>query len=339
VTHVVPAIRAIQRHWPDCQLTWVIGKAEAALVKDLPGVNIVPFDKKAGWRAFLATWRTLRGQRFDALLHMQVALRASLLSRLISAPLRLGFDRQRALNGQWLFTNARIAAVPRQHVLEGLLEFPRALGVPVDSNGLTWDIPIPEEAAAFANSHLPEGGPVLAINPCTSNRVRNWRNWSIESYVELIDHAAQRYGMRTVLTGGPDHLEREYARKITQSASNTPVNLVGRTSLKELYAVLARVTVMISPDTGPAHMAASAGTPVIGLYASSNPFRTGPYLFRHLTVNKYPEALQQEYGKSPEEVAWGARVRSPKAMELISATEVKDRLDEVMEAQPHPPQD
>lgn len=309
----------------------MIGKAEAALVKDIPGIDFVLFDKKAGWRAYLETWRSLRGQKFDALLHMQVAFRASLLSCLISSPLRLGFDRKRALNGQWLFTNARIAAIPRQHVLEGLLEFPRALGVPVDSNDLSWNIPIPEEANAFATDHLPGDTPTLVINPCTSNRVRNWRNWSIEAYAELIDHAASKHGMRTVLTGGPDQLEREYARKISGISRHAPLDLVGRTSLKELYAVLARATVMISPDTGPAHMAASAGTPVIGLFATSNPYRTGPYLFRHITVNKYPDAIEQEYGKSPQEMPWGIRVRNPQAMELITPAEVKEMLDKVLE--------
>jgi len=330
VTHVLPSLRAIQAHWPDCNITWIIGKTEAALVNDIPDVNFVLFDKKGGWKAYLQCWQQLRGKNFDILLHMQVSLRASLLSCLIKAKQRLGFDRKRAKNGQWLFTNQKIKAATNQHVLEGLLAFPEALGVSVDEKKLTWDIPIPESASTFADLHLPAGTPVLAVNPCTSNRMRNWRNWSAENYANVIDYAATTFGMNTVLTGGPDKLEVDFSRQIAALCEKTPINLVGRTSLKELYAVLNKASIMISPDTGPAHMAASAGTPVIGLYASSNPARTGPFSFLQLAINKYPEAIRQEYGKSVAEVPWGKRVRNPSAMELIGPGEVKAMLDRAM---------
>ncbi|HSS64044.1 MAG TPA: glycosyltransferase family 9 protein, partial [Gammaproteobacteria bacterium] len=87
------------------------------------------------------------------------------------------------------------------------------------------------------------------------------------------------------------------------------------------------------PDSGPAHMATAAGTPVIGLYASSNPDRTGPYLSRGLTVNMYPDAVQQFLGKSVDDIRWGRRVRDPRAMGLIRLASVNDRIDRVFSAQ------
>ncbi len=101
------------------------------------------------------------------------------------------------------------------------------------------------------------------------------------------------------------------------------VNLIGKTSLKQLLALLERASLLLCPDSGPAHMATAVGTPVVGLYATSNRFRTGPYLSQDLVVDAYPRAVQREFGKSVEEIPWGARVRDPSAMGLISVDEVK----------------
>ncbi len=324
VTHVLPTLRTLQKHWPQCHITWVIGKTEAALVGDIPKVEFIVFDKSRGWKAYRDLARDLRGRRFDVLLHMQAALRASLASMLIRADLRLGFDKGRARNGQRLFTNARIAPVERQHVLDGFLEFSRALGLePVPPR---WDIPVPQEAKQAVDEMIPTADPVLVINPCSSVRARNWRNWSVESYAAVIDYAFEKHGLLTILTGGPAANERAYAEAIVAAAHHTPVNLVGRTNLKQMLAVLEQAAAVIAPDTGPAHMANALGKKVIGLYATSNPERTGPYCHRELTVNKYPDAIRNEFGKTVEELRWGKRVRDPNAMASISGEEVCERL-------------
>ncbi len=328
VTHVLPTLRTLQKQWPKCRMTWIIGKLEHALVGDIPDVEFIVFDKGEGVKAYLQMARALRGRRFDILLHMQVALRASLASLLVKAPLRLGFDRKRARNGHQYFINHEIAAVENQHVLDGFLEFPRELGV--EETVLAWGIPIPESARARAAQLLPEGKRVLAINPCTSSRARNWRNWSVDNYAAVIGYAAEKHGMLTVLTGGPDKQEVEYAARIESAARHKPLNLVGKTGVKELAAILDRAELMISPDTGPAHIAGAIGTPVIGLYASSNPQRTGPYRSLDITVNRYPEAVSREFSRSVGEVRWGKRVRDPEVMALITPADVTALLDRVL---------
>ena len=121
-------------------------------------------------------------------------------------------------------------------------------------------------------------------------------------------------------------MEQDYARTISEASGAT--NLVGRTSLKQLYALIAAADVVLCPDSGPAHMATAAGTPVVGLYATSNPERTGPYLSRSLCVNRYPDAAERYLGKPVSDLRWGERVRHPGAMALITNDDVIGKFDE-----------
>lgn len=327
--HVVPVVRTLQTVWPNTRIVWVIGKLEASLMAGLDGVEFIIFDKSRGWRAYLDLRRQLAGRRFDLLLCMHASLRANLASRMIKAKIRLGFDRERARDYQWLFTSHRIAAVGRQHVLDGLFEFLRSLDI--RDKVLRWDIPIPDRDREFAREQIPDQGrPTLVISPCSSQRTRNFRNWGAEQYARVCDYAAETYGARVVLTGGPSDLEQQYGQQISGLSHCQPVNLIGKTSLKQLLALLERASLLLCPDSGPAHMATAVGTPVVGLYATSNRFRTGPYLSQDLVVDAYPRAVQREFGKSVEEIPWGARVRDPSAMDLISVDEVKRAVDGVL---------
>ena len=329
VTHVVPVVRNLQRMWPEIEITWIIGKAEYSLLKGLGGVEFIIFEKNKGLSAYRDLRKKLKGRKFDVLLHMQVSLRASLASLLVRAPIRVGFDKARAKNAQWLFTNHRIAETPRQHVLEGFLEFARILGI--SDTTIEWNIPIPAEDRIKTSHWVDENCSFLVINPSSSMRIRNWRNWDAQAYAEVADYASENYNLLTVLTGGTSSEEKEFAAKIDKLIKSRTINLVGKTSLKQLLALLEKAVFVISPDTGPAHMANAVGTPVIGLYASSNPERTGPYNFSGLTVNCYPEAVRKVLQKSVQEVPWGKRVRDPQIMNLIQVEHVKKRIDQVVQ--------
>lgn len=323
--HAVPVIRSLQNAWPQTRFTWVIGGVEASLMRGLDGVELVPFDKNAGPAGYLALRRRLGDRRFDALLMMHASMRANLCSLAIPARLRLGFDRQRARDFQWLFTNTRVPPRAQQHVIDGLFEFAEIFGV--TERVMRWDIPVDPEDLAFAERSIPAGQRTVVISPCSSQRFRNYRNWSADNYAAVADHAARVHDARVLLTGGPTELEHEYADRICRSANTELSSLVGGTTLKQLLALLGRADVLICPDSGPAHMATAAGTPVIGLYATSNRFRTGPYLSQHWVVDRYPEALMQEFGKRVEELRWGIRVRDPDAMSLIKVEDVTAKLD------------
>ncbi len=320
VCHTLPVVNTLRAVWPETRFTWIVGKLEAGLIGDVPGIEFIPFDKTAGRLAYRDLRHRLAGRRFDLLLHMQMSLRASRASRAVRAPIRLGFDRRRAHDWQWLFTNRRIPYVPREHVMDSLFGFARALGV--HEKRLEWNIPIPAPAETRARERIPDGENALILSPCANARFRNWRNWPYECYGPVADYAARKLGWRVIVTGGPSAVEAEAARAIVAASNADVLNLQGRTSLKELLALIARARVVITPDSGPAHMATAVGTPVIGLYATTNPDRAGPYLSQQWRVNRYPDAVQKFLGKSVDEVPWGTRVRDPRAMSLIGSDEV-----------------
>jgi heptosyltransferase I len=324
ITHTLPVVRTLQAHWPETKLTWIIGKLEHTLVSDIPGIEFIVFDKSRGWRAYWQLYQTLRGRRFDVLLHMQMSLRASVASRCVAARIRLGFDRQRGKDMQWLFTNARIDYQPRQHVIDSLLGFTEALGI--KERQLQWDIPIPEDARQFARQQLDHNKPILVIAPCSSMA---YRNWNVAGYAAVANHATQVHGMQVVLTGGTAEIEKQFGRDITAAMSTAPLDLIGKTNLKQLLAILEMASVVICPDAGTAHLANAVGTPVIGLYATTNPDRARPYNWPQLVVNKYPEAIQEKYGKQVNAVPWGTRVRDAGTMDRISHHEVIEKLDRV----------
>ncbi|MGH8161889.1 MAG: glycosyltransferase family 9 protein [Gammaproteobacteria bacterium] len=320
VCHALPVVNTLRAAWPETQFTWIVGKLEAGLIGDIPGIEFISFDKAAGRPAYRDLRRRLAGRRFDLLLHMQMSLRASLASRAVRAPIRLGFDRKRTHDWQWLFTNRRIPYVPREHVMDSFFGFARALGI--TDKRLDWNIPIPPAADHRARELIPDDVPALLVSPCANARFRNWRNWPYEGYGPVADYAARELGWRVIVSGGPSEAEAEAARAITAASHADILNLQGRTSLKELLALIARARVVITPDSGPAHMATAVGTPVIGLYATTNPDRAGPYLSQDWRVNRYPDAVQKFLGKSVDEVPWGTRVRNPAAMSLITPEEV-----------------
>ena len=144
ITHALPVLRTLQHHWPETKITWIIGKNEHALVSEIEGVEFITFDKSLGLGAYHDVRNKLAGRSFDVLLHMQLSLRASIASMLIKSKIKLGFDRERAKDMQWLFTNEKIfPRSTRQHVVDSFLEFPTRLGLePI----LKWGLPVSASA-------------------------------------------------------------------------------------------------------------------------------------------------------------------------------------------------
>jgi heptosyltransferase I len=319
-THALALVRALQRAMPGLAITWIIGKGEAKLLEGLDGVEFIVFDKKAGLAGYRELRAKLAGRRFDVLLQLQLALRAGLASTLVRADRRIGFDRGRSKEGHSLFINERIAP-GGHHVLDAFLQFLAPLGIapgPVE-----WRLPVPAEAHAWAAQQLPGDQPTLLVSPCSSHPLRNWR---AERYAAVADHAAAR-GWRVVLCGGRSALERETADAILAAMKAPALDLVGKDTLKQLLALLARASLVLTPDSGPTHLANAMGTAVLGLHACTDAERSGPYSDTRWCVNHYAEAVGQFLKIPAADVRWGRRVEFPGVMDLVTVAEVLDRFD------------
>ena len=334
VTHVVPVIRTLQRERPSARLTWIIGKVEHQLVGDIPGVEFLVFDKRAGWRAWRDLRRQLRSRRFDVLLLMQVALRANLLSGLVSARTRIGYDRARAREAHRFFVNRHVAPPPPgvQHVVDAFGSFLEPLGI--QQTDVRWDIPIPAEATAWAEEQLPGSQPTLVISPCSSHARRNWH---VAGYAAVADHAYERHGFRVALCGGRSATEQTMGAAIRAAVRAPVIDLMGKDTLKRLLAVLRRARVVLTPDSGPMHLANAVGTPVIGLHAATDSRRSGPYSDRRFCVDRFRDAALRYAGREPEKLRWGTRLERPGVMDLISTADVMAAFDLYVAAGGLPP--
>ena len=327
VCHAVSAVQAIQKAHPNAKITWVMGKVEAMLLADLPGVELVIFDKKEGRAALKKLKNTFNGKQFDVLLNMQVALRAGFVARCIPAKVKIGFDWARSKELHSLFINKRIAPQKEAHVLEGFKGFAGAIGV--DDYTPTWQMPYSAQDENKADELLGQeylANKLFVISPAASKAQRNWLP---ERYAVLADYAHEQ-GFNVALTGGPTELEVNLANNIIKHSNSPILNLVGKTKLKELLCVLKRADLVLAPDTGPAHMAVTVGTPVVGLYAHSNPARTGPYLYQDYVVEVYHQNLLEQTGKTAQQVPWGTRVKGDDLMSQITIDSVKTMFDHVV---------
>lgn len=323
VTHVIPVVLSLQEQRPGVKITWVIGKLEAKLIGDLPGVEFIVFDKKGGLGAYSDLRRQMKGRRFDALLNMQVAFRANLVAACIPARVRVGYDKARSKDLHSLVINRRIAPATEQHVRDCLASFLEPLGM--KSAPPRWDIPLEDSDHAFARRYLSSDRVNLIISPCASHKLRNW---PVDRYAQLADYAIKTYGMHVVLVGSPAVFEVDFCAGIERTMTQQAQNICGRDTLKQLTALMTHADLVVAPDTGPAHMASAVGTDVIGLFAASNPYRSGPYNSLNWCVNRYPQALETFVGKTVEEARWGMKAEFEGAMELVTLEDVTSRLDD-----------
>jgi heptosyltransferase I len=152
------------------------------------------------------------------------------------------------------------------------------------------------------------------------------------NYALVADHAAARHGLRVLICGGRSDLELEVGQRIERLMSQPCVNLVGKDTLLEFLATLQRATALLSPDSGPAHMATTVGTPVIGLYAATNPARSGPYFSREWCVDRYEAAAHRYRDRAATGLPWTTKIEEPGVMDLVTPPAVIERLDALMAA-------
>ena len=282
--HVLPVINALKRTLPDCHITWVLQPVPASLVRGHPAVDeIIVFDRSRGWRAFSDAAAALRDRNFDLLIDLQVYFKAGLLTALSGARRRLGFNVARARDANWLFTNERIAGHPVQHVQDQYFEFLTHLAIPHEP--VEWNLgPWPSERDWQRNFVSRFNRPIASVVVATSKPAKDWIP---ERWAEVCDVLTEHYGLQPVLVGGASPREVAAADSIREYAIHPPFSALG-SGLRNLVGILDASTLVLSPDTGPLHMAVALGRPVISLIGYTDPRRTGPYrAFHDLIVDGY----------------------------------------------------
>ena len=317
VVLLVPTVRILQRAWPNARITWITCGPASKILQGLSGVQLEVIDKPASPMDYWRLWRKFRVHRFDILLCMQASLRSNLIYPLIPAIRKIGFDNIRGRDGHRWFVKEQIE-YKNEHLLEGFKSFAHYLGV--SDEALQWYLPIGPKHDKFARDQL-KSGRWIAINPCAS---KPERNWPIARFLQLIDKIKSNWDVDVVLTGGTNASEVAIAKNIEINADI--LNLVGKTTPKQLAAVLARAEVLVAPDTGPVHIAVAQNIPVVGLYAVARPELSGPYGCMEFSVNCYPDAVRTYLHKEFAEAGWHERVHHKQAMSLITVDAVMEKL-------------
>ena len=327
---MIPTIKAIQKKLPKSQITWIISNPAYQLVKEITGINFIVIDKPRSISDYLTLYKQFAQDRFDIVLAAQANLRVNLLYPALKAPIKIGFDKQRARDLQWLFTNKRIP-FNNEHLLDSFLAFAKAIGV--ESTEIDWEIPLHKSDEDRADELFPLTAPktTIAINPITS---KEERNWPLYRYIQLINSIHEKYDAQIILTGGPNPEEQEQILNIIKQVHrhDKVTNTAGTLSLTQLAATLGRASCLISPDTAAVHIASAMKTDVIGLYTVAPTKLSGPYFSKELTIDKFNEAVSTILAKEPYTIPWKTRVHSEKAMQLIEVNEVMDKLAMIIDS-------
>ena len=189
--HALPVVNSIRAARPGAHITWILQPGPYALVKDHPAVDeFIVFDRKKGWRAFRDIHNQVRGREFDLVIALQVYFKAGIITGMLRSPRKLGFDRARARDMNWLFTSERIPARGQRHVQDQYFEFLEHLGI---EPRLEWGMgSTPEERERYSDALPPFDGPTVAMVVGTSKPAKEW---PAERYAELADrlHACLLY--------------------------------------------------------------------------------------------------------------------------------------------------
>jgi heptosyltransferase I len=322
--HALALANGLKQGFPNASLTWVLQTIPYEMVMHQPCVDhFITFDRKAGsagWRKLIAD---LRRQRFDLAVIPQVSAKVSLISLFTPAKIKLGFDWHRSRELHWPSTSHHIPGRPMGHVQDQFFEFLEYLGVRNFTK--TWDFCFTPEERKWQKGYFdridrPAAGFVIA----TAHRQKEWPP---ACYARVMDAVKSRMGLEPVMIGGPSAREKQIAEEIAAHCKCRPVIALEK-PIRRTMMQLQGCRLVVSPDTGPLHIAVAMGVPTIGLYGYSNPRRCGPYRFHDLLIDHYTDPDEQH--------APVTRKTKPGRMETITPEEVIGKIQYCLTAYPEP---
>lgn len=315
--HVLPVLTALKRHHPAMHVTWVLQPGPATLVRGHRCVDeIILFDRTKGVQGFLDIRRALASRRFDLVINLQVYFKAGIITGFTHAPVKLGFDRARARDANWLFTTHRIPPHAMQHVQDQYFEFCEWLGVPHEPP--TWDLgPWNDAERTWQREFLARFDRPIA--PIVVGTSKPQKDWLPERWAEVCDALHHDFGLQPVLVGARSPREVRAEQVILERARTKPYSALGQGGLRGLAGIIAGSALVLTPDTGPLHMTVALDRPVISLIGYSNPKRVGPY-------RKFGDLMIDAYGEPGEDYPISMENRTDR-MPRITVQQVLDKVE------------
>ena len=326
VVMALPLLRTLQKAFAHTKLYWIVSRPFHTVVEGLSGVELIVIDKPRGPVSFWRLWRQMRKYDFDWLLVPQASMRANLVTAVTRAKRKIGFGALHSRDLQRWFVNETVPAEP-EHLIDSFLQFATYVGA--SEHVLEWDLPLRPEEHAWARTQVADcAGIKLAVVLAAS---KPERNWPVARYAETLARIAARWPLTVVLIGGPGKAERALAGELHKGLRVPVLDMVGRTDLRQLAALLGQVDALLAPDTGPLHIAQAMKKPVVGLYAVAPSRKTGPYVEPQWTVDVFAQAAATILKRGPERMGWRQRVHDERALDLITVDAVVDKIEKLFE--------
>ncbi len=284
IVHALPVLAGLRRTYPEAHIAWLVGTGFTSLLEGHPLLDeVIPFDRKRygqmvhrpsiAWE-FARFLTALRKRQFDLVIDLQGLVRSGFLALATGARHRVGFADAREFAAA--FYTHRIKCGPRDlHAIDKNLHVARTLGLPVDPPEFPLGIRDAEldEARHLLASTLGQVPPAfIAVIPGARWETKRWLPDRTAALITRLQH--ENFAP-IILLGGPD--DRTLAAQILKKCPTPPINLVGRTTLPQLAALLSLSSLVICQDSGPMHIAAALKRPLLALFGPTNPDRTGPY--------------------------------------------------------------
>jgi heptosyltransferase I len=309
----------IKKCLPNSKITWLVEPNWVDLINFHPSIdNVIVFNRAWNALGVIGLYRKLQQEQFDITLDFQRHLKSGFFSFLSRAKRRIGFNRHDSKELNWIFNNERIdffgEELPK---FLHYLKFTQHLGLP-DSDTIDFGF-----SSIDMDSYLPNK--IAAVNkPIISVVIgSSWqsKDWFLEHYVQLINDILSSDKYSIVLLG--DGSKQDLAKSISdQLNSKNLINMVNKTTLIELVAILNKSSAAVGPDSGPGHLAAAVGTPYVSLFGPTPPGRVAPYGCEHLVVQSSAQCAPCNKKKCAD--------HKDHCMRLITAKEVFNKLNEAL---------
>jgi heptosyltransferase I len=317
ILHSLPAVAAIRAAHKNARIDWVVERKWAPVLEGSPAISeVIPFDRDSVFGA-LTCVRRLRQKNYTCAIDFQGLYKSSVLAMLSAAPRRIGFERGSAREeGAALFYTERVTPTGR-HVAELNYSLAEKTGASRPARP-EYPLRIPAGGAASVRARLAERGieHYIVVGPGGSWRAKCW---PAERYGVFCREFEKRHALPAIMIHGPG--EESFAEEACRAA-HPATPMVMRTTIEELMGLLAHARCVVAADSGPLHLAAALGKPVVGLYGPTDPTRNGPFVPGAVIVSE----------ARPEEISYKRRATYSPAMLRITVDQVLEAADSCVKA-------